>query len=332
MWWCGLVTSKPRVALIFGGDEQVRQSGRLNFLNKGSSDVYHLADLPDPDMFQMTKSYFRQRVRHAFDKYDLLVNLITDADENGTVLEILEKALQGSRVSVLNPPERVRGTTREGIAKQVAGIENLLVPRVRKIGSAKPQVLMGLERSGAMAYPAILRRAGTHSGRVLGVLSSPGVVVSGERNPRGYYLTEFVDFRSRDGLYRKYRVFMFGGTPVFRHMLISDRWNVHMSDRERFMMPRPELLEESQGLYERGVDNLPPHVRKVLEGVHERLRLDFFGIDFGVLPDGRVVLFEANATMNFFPVSDDPRLAAMNLCVPPAQAAFRQMISNALNG
>jgi hypothetical protein len=256
--------------------------------------------------------------------------MITDADQNGAVLELLDKAVRGSRVPLLNHPARVRCTTREAIAKLLDGIDQLVVPRVRKIRSASTQVLRGQEQSGAMAFPAILRRAGTHGGKVVGVVSSPHDADPAERNADGYYLTEFVDFKSADGLYRKYRVFVFGGTPVFRHMLISDAWTVHMADRERFMMARPELIEESQSLYEGGVDSLPPQVRSVLNDVDKRLGLDFFGVDFGILPDGRLVLFEANATMNFFPVSTDPRLAAMQLCLPPAREAFQRMIAKAL--
>ncbi len=37
--------------------------------------------------------------------------------------------------------------------------------------------------------------------------------------------------------------------------------------------------------------------------------LDFFGVDFAPLPDDRVLLFEANAAMSFFPLTTDPQFA-----------------------
>ncbi|HYI42364.1 MAG TPA: hypothetical protein VD768_01920 [Sphingomicrobium sp.] len=325
------MSDAPRIALILGGDDQTRvtNNSKGGLHNKGSTDVYRLGELDDAIGVQITRNYFRRPRRLGFEKYDLLINLITDADQNSAVLEVLEKALRNSKVPLLNRPDAVLRTTREGVAKRLAGIDNLLVPRVRKVRSASAQVLRGLEQSGAMAFPAILRRAGTHSGRVVGVIGSPDDAPA-ERNADGYYLIEFVDFASADGLYRKYRLFMFGGAPVFRHMLISDHWNVHAADRERFMMDRPALLEESQGLYERGIDSLPPQVVPVLQEIDKRLGLDFYGVDFGILPDGRLVLFEANGTMNFFPVATDPRLAAMQRCVPPAREAFRKMIASAL--
>jgi len=64
----------------------------------------------------------------------------------------------------------------------------------------------------------------------------------------------------------------------------------------------------------------------VLEAIRERMPLDFFGMDFGVTQSGEVVLFEANATMSFFPFSPDPQFAYLKLCFSPAQAAFRELL------
>lgn len=70
----------------------------------------------------------------------------------------------------------------------------------------------------------------------------------------------------------------------------------------------------------------PAEVNKTLEAVSERMPLDYFGMDFGIASDGRVVLFEANATMNFFPFLQDPRFAYVRSCIAPAQMAFLQLL------
>lgn len=327
-----MIRGEPRIAILVGGDEQTGQLwDRVRLSNTGSTDVYRLAGLESCDALHFTRGYFRQNRRHEFRGYDLLVNLVTDADKNGAVLQVMEKALAGTRTPVLNSPARVRATTRDSVARLLAGIADLHVPRARKIRRPTAQVLRGLATAGSITFPAILRQAGTHSGRTTTLLDSCEDPVANARSAGDFYLTEFVDFRSSDGLYRKYRMFVFGGTPIFRHLIISDSWNVHMADRERFMMSRPELLAESQSLYEGGVDNFEPAIRTMLGSVAERIGLDFFGIDFGILPDGRAVLFEANATMNFFPISSDPRLSAMQLCVPPAREAFQRMVENAID-
>ena len=65
---------------------------------------------------------------------------------------------------------------------------------------------------------------------------------------------------------------------------------------------------------------------QALRVVRERMALDFFGMDFGIASDGRVVLFEANATMNFFPFLTEPQFAYVQRCLVPAQHAFREML------
>jgi hypothetical protein len=67
-------------------------------------------------------------------------------------------------------------------------------------------------------------------------------------------------------------------------------------------------------------------VIKTLEAVLDRMQLDYFGMDFGIARDGRIVLFEANATMNFFPFLADPRFEYLKRCLRPAQQAFHLML------
>jgi len=42
--------------------------------------------------------------------------------------------------------------------------------------------------------------------------------------------------------------------------------------------------------------------------------------------DGKVVLFEANATMSFFPFAPDPQFEYLRLVIEPAQRAFRELL------
>ena len=71
---------------------------------------------------------------------------------------------------------------------------------------------------------------------------------------------------------------------------------------------------------------MPAAVSWVLEAVRSRMPLDYFGMDFGVTPSGEVVLFEANATMNFFPFLHDPRLDYLKSALKPAREAFHEML------
>lgn len=260
--------------------------------------------------------------------YSGILNLVTDPDQNPRTLDNLRKLLRAYRGRVINRPEAVLRSGRDQVARLLAGIPGLRVPRAIRLRAGKPGIAArAIERAG-MRYPIILRRAGTHTGKIVGLFDSADELAAGLTEAGDHIATEFVDFKCPDGLYRKYRVYFFGKRVIFRHMLISDEWNVHVSVRSRFMGSRPSLLEEEAKIMARPEGAFPPAVREAFAGVRERMDLDYFGMDFGIDPEGHAVLFEANATMSFFPV-DYPIYPYLKRCIEPAEQAFRAMVREA---
>ena len=62
-----------------------------------------------------------------------------------------------------------------------------------------------------------------------------------------------------------------------------------------------------------------------LEEIGARLGLDYGGVDFSLLPDGRVLVFEANAAMLVHP-EDDPAFAYRNKLMEVIQSAFTRLL------
>jgi hypothetical protein len=321
--------TNAKLLLIAGSDKDDRLIlTREAMKASGNSDVHRLLSKQDRyDRLHVTRHFFRQPRRPNLLPYRTVLNMVTDPDQNPRVLENMRKLLRGIPGRVLNPPEAVLRTTRDQIAQLLSGVDGLLVPKVVRLRTTNAKaVASAIDRAG-LQFPLIARLAGTHTGRFVGRFDTLEELQGALSDGGDHIATEFIDFKSEDGLYRKYRVFFFGHRGVFRHMLVSDEWNVHAKDRTRFMAGRPELLNEERLLYTRPEGPFSPAVLETLKAVRERMPLDFFGIDFGLLPDGRVVLFEANATMNFFPILLDPKFAYVQACLRPAQLAFREMLA-----
>lgn len=321
-------SAQPAIGYLAGGDHVAGQMfDEAEILNQGSTDIYLLRDraLDKWRRVLIPRNYLRARIKHNFDHFDVLLNLITDPDQHPETLDMLGKVLRPYRGRLLNPPAAVKRTTRSQIALTLAGIDGLVVPGVASFRGTARDATREIARLG-LAFPAILRSAGTHSGQIAGIAPDAAWVtariVPGER----YVLTEFVDTRDADGLYRKLRVFFFDGRPVIRHLLMSDHWTVHAADRARFMAGRPDLIAEERHVVEGGVEALPDATRATLAAIHERMGLHFFGADLALRPDGSLVLFEANPTMNFFPFSDDPAFAHLVIARTRAAEAFGSML------
>ncbi|HWI85004.1 MAG TPA: hypothetical protein VNT42_01595 [Sphingomonas sp.] len=323
-----------RVAYLFGSDEQ---HGRVYadgpaLCNKGSTDIRLLRS--DPEDFvriHIPGNFARLKARPALHNVAVILNLVTDADVNPQVLLWAERILKPFAGRVLNRPAAVRASTRDSIAATLAGMSGLLVPSVARFRGQAQLARAAIIRCG-LHFPAILRIAGTHNGDIVGLIHDEQALFAAIRPEFTYLLTEFVDRPGTDGLYHKIRVLFFGDSAIVRHCLVSDMWNVHGADRERVMAHHPGWIERERALIAGGLAALPATARATLEEVRRRISLDFFGIDFALLPDDRLLLFEANATMNFFPLSTHPAFAYAGApVVAAARAALDRLIAEGWN-
>jgi hypothetical protein len=314
--------------LIFGADRDdqiVARDGHVKVM--GSSDLFGLLDADHPHhRLQITRQLMRNNRRPNLIRYHHLLNLITEPECNDRVLDNLRKLLRGVPGRIINRPEAVLRSTRDQMAKRLAGISGLVAPKVVRLKSARKASVGGILDKAGMSFPLILREPGTHLGTTQTLCRDLAELQAALTEGREYFATEFVDYRSADGLYRKYRLWFIGPHQIFRHMFVSDYWNVHNKDGLLFMADRPDLRAEEKALFATPDGAFPPAIRQVLAAVRDRVDLDYFGIDFGIMPDGRLILFEANATMNFFATLPSDDFAYVRACVPPARAAFRELL------
>ncbi|MCL6742076.1 hypothetical protein LZ518_13160 [Sphingomonas sp. RB56-2] len=324
-----LPITDAKLLLAFGADREDQfkaRHGRVRL--DGSTDLFELIDPATPHhRLQVTRQFLRQKRRPNLTPYRHILNLITEPERNDKVLEVLRLLLRGVPGKVINRPEAVLRSSRDQMAKRLADIPGLLAPKVVRLkGLAAPaRIVDALERAG-IEFPLILRQPGTHLGTTQALVDDLEQLIAAMAGGAEFFATQFVDYRSGDGLYRKYRVWFIGPHTIFRHMFVSDHWNVHNKDGIRFMADRPDLLAEEKALFAQPDGAFSADIRQVLVAMRERVDLDFFGLDFGIMPDGRMILFEANATMNFFSTLPNEQFAYVRACVAPARAAFRELI------
>lgn len=96
---------------------------------------------------------------------------------------------------------------------------------------------------------------------------------------------EYLDIRSADGLYRKYRYLVTGDSGINRHLVIAQSWCVHAEDRVR---NQRHVKEELAFLNEPN-----PH-RPALVRAARALKLDFVAFDYSITSSGRLVIWEPN--------------------------------------
>lgn len=313
--------------IVVGSDVDPREKSTGGYQMTGNSDVHQL--IPESDRSEelnLSQPFLKYGNRLAAGRYDCVLNLVTDPDQHPRTLARLAKLLRGYKGKVINRPEAVLKTTRDQVARRLANVAGLRVPKVLRLHNPKPGAArVAAERAG-IGFPVIVRQAGTHTGDIIGLIDDPGALDSACQGGGDFIATEFVDFVSSDGLYRKYRLWSFGGRTVFKHAVMSDKWNIHNKDRDRVMLGSPDLIAEERRMMSLPEGDLPEPVHAMFREVRRRLGLDFFGMDFGIDASGLAVLFEANATMSFIMAASNPTFHYLDTAVEPAREAFREML------
>ena len=116
---------------------------------------------------------------------------------------------------------------------------------------------------------------------------------------------------------------MIDRAPMPYHLAISSNWLVHYFSAE---MERDDRVAEEQAFLADMPGCLGPVATAALGAIARRLDLDYGGADFSLLPDGRVLLFESNATMLVHPEPPGSRHDGKNPFIDRILHAFEAMV------
>lgn len=260
----------------------------------------------------------------ALPEYNVIFNAIGDPDEGAAAAAALSILLAGCGRSVLNAPDRVAATRRDRLPALLGPLPGVAVPPVVRVGESDLPA-EAAQRAG-LRCPALIRPAGSHGGDGVVLLETEdalaGLRPGGER-----YVTAFRDYRSPDGLWRKYRAIFVGGALLPYHLAISDQWLVHY--RTAGMAGSAARRDEERRFLRDPAAELGAATWGAVREIGRRIGLDWCGIDFARLDDGRVLVFEANATMNVHPEPNEGVLAYKNPAVYAIVDAFEVMLARA---
>jgi glutathione synthase/RimK-type ligase-like ATP-grasp enzyme len=267
--------------------------------------------------------------------HQLIFNAIGDADLCGPAIEAAARIVAGAKVPVINDPKAVMHTGRSSNAARLRGIEGVRTANTKAIAR---ETLVGANGSRLLAelgfaFPLLLRSPGYHTGRnfVL-VEDAAGLSVAAAELPGEELLAiEYLDARGNDGSARKFRVMMIDGALYPLHLAISQDWKVHYFTSD--MADRPDHRAEEARFLEDMPAVLGTKAMRALKAIQVALGLDYAGIDFGLSPEGDLLLFEANATMVIAKPNDEERWAYRRGAIDAAVDAVAAMLKRrALSG
>lgn len=244
-----------------------------------------------------------------FPSHDVLLVAPCALDQNRSLLESISAALQRNAAAIINRPERIPCTTREAAWNLLKDESAICVAETQRVSREKLIAQAGDAHAPCVAgipFPAIIRPVGSHAGRGLERIEHSAALrmYLDKSAHEEFYVASFIDYRSQDGLYRKYRIALIDGQPHISHMGISQHWMVHYPYEE--MIAHPERRKEEAEFMSSFRHGFALRHRHALSRVARLTGLDYVGLDCAESPDGRLVIFELATAMVVHDM-DDPK-------------------------
>lgn len=268
------------LALMAPGD--LMTNAPLEFLVEGSDvslDMLYVA----PDL----------QLPAALPEHDLLFIAAGESDRNRSILEELAQAMTTWPRPVLNLPANILKTSREAAPIHLAAVSGVYMPpSVRVSRVMLEEVGQGTLTDPIGAFPIIVRPVDSHAGRGLARIGDTGEIAEylAARQEQEFFIARFIDYRSRDGFYRKYRIALIDGKPYPCHMGISEHWMIHYANAG---MAESAAKREEEARFMTDFDaEFGLRHQDAWKGLHGCLGLDYLIVDCGETQDGKLLVFE----------------------------------------
>jgi tetratricopeptide (TPR) repeat protein len=321
----GLAVAKTQCGLAAQGDSTTRVPYRgagapvrvLVPITLGNGNVV-IDGLFDDRVFEVTKLAVElHALEDDLPPHDVVFNAIGDADSSRDALARARLLLARSRKRVLNAPDYVAITGRVAQSMRLRSIEDVVVPEI---------TLVSREEARALAAPVLLRAPGFHAGKYFARVDEPRNFDAALAALPGDELLaiEFLETRDADGLFTKYRVMLVDGELYPLHLAIATDWKVHyfsaqMAASAVYRDREAQFLADPQRA-------LGERAWAALQRVAQSLFLKYAGIDFAIDANGRVVVFETNATMAVRYPPQEPMWDYRRPAVDAVLGAVREML------
>ena len=228
---------------------------------------------------------------------DLVVNLVSDADQGRAVLPAVAQLIDQIGKKVVNRPDKIAATGREAVSTLLSSIPSCRVARVTSYGGGTLLQSDFFENLGSFQPPFLARLSGRHGGDDFEMIASAADLekLIARHPTEDHYLIEYLDYQSVDGFFRKYRFFFVGNEILPYHLAIGSSWKVHhfrteMADHPWMQKEEEEFLRAPEAVF--GIRQFA-----ALRAIRGAIGLDYFGVDCSLDRDGNVIVFEVNASM-----------------------------------
>lgn len=270
-------------------------------------------------------------------EHDVLLVAVAESDANQPLLARLVPFLLGWPRPVVNRPEQIVHTSRDGLCNRLQDVPGVAMPRTARLSRAQLQALAtGELQVDALLpgddFPLIVRPLGSHAGHDLERMASAGELHAylEKVGAECFYIARFVDYRNDDGQYRKYRIALIDGRPYICHFAVSSHWMIHYLNAG--MDESAVKREEEARIMAHFDEQFARRHAQAFQAIDARMLMPYLGIDCAETRDGELLVFEADNAMIVHAMDAEEMYPYKRPAMQKVFAAFRAMLARAASG
>jgi tetratricopeptide (TPR) repeat protein len=261
--------------------------------------------------------------------YDVVFSAIEEAESSAAAIERSTRFIASQSKRAINDPQHLFKVGRSALPGTLRDVAGCTVPPTRRI--ARDILARGADVGAEWGFdfPVLVRPVDTHRGDWQERISNAAELHDYLAAAPGAHFnaSPFIDYRSADGYYRKYRVVVVDGKAFPYHLAISDAWKVHYHSS---LMEQHAWMRDEEERFLRDPRSAFADWDTVFNEIAAAVGLEYFGVDCALNPDGSVLVFECGPGM-LVHCNDSPDLFAYKyLYVPRIFAALDALLERAV--
>lgn len=263
-------------------------------------------------------------------EHDVVFIAVSQSDRTEGLLQRLDRTFSRWERPVINRPRRITATDRSSAFQVLDGAPGITMPPTRRTTKEKLTAMtLAAENCPlveGLPLPLIIRPVDSHAGVGLAKLTTHAELQRylEDQSAGSFFISPFVDYRSADGLFRKYRIVLVDGKALPAHMGISSDWMIHYLNSG--MTESPAKREEECAFMSTFTSAFKARHETALAAIAMRFGLDYLVLDCAETPEGQLLIFEVDPGSVVHSMDPDDLFPYKRPNMAKVYDAFRDML------
>lgn len=263
--------------------------------------------------------------------YDVCMVAVSESDRNRPLLKQLTTMLPLLQQTPINLPDRIARSSRDGACLLLTSAPGLVMPVTARLERDTLQnIALGRVTLASIIantdFPLIIRPVDSHQGTGLTKIENPAGIMHylATQTEENFYISRYIDYRSQDGLFRKYRIVLIEGKAYVCHMAISEHWMVHYMSAG-MVESAAKKNEEAQFMQSFDTTFALKH-QAAFNRIVQKIGLEYVGIDCAETAAGELLIFEVDSSMTIHAMDPIETFPYKHIQLRKVFNAFRDLL------